>query len=361
MSFCYQIMKCLFVGNVYNWASGGKEVTKVNKQLLCDSFKDVEIIEYPYDTISFCHKIVNTLRGCVLGLTPQIEKKILKRISDIHFDYVFVNTSMHGKLVPKIKRINPTCKIITFFHDIEVCFVWSGIKNTKNIGALLTLLSTYYNEKRALKYSDITICLNEREVVSMKKMYGCKPTLVMPISLPDRYDANRLSPHINKRKIALFVGSNFYPNYYGIKWFIENVIHHLNVDLLVVGSNFENSRKELEIYPNVKIIGTVDDIDYYYYHSDFLVSPIFSGGGMKTKTAEALMFGKYIFGTDESFMGYKLDYDKVGGLCNTAGEFIEKINRFCQSERSTYNMYARTQFLEHFEYSISLKKFKSVL
>lgn len=356
-------MNCLFAGNVYNWASGGKEVTKVNKQLLCDAFqKEVEFIEYPYDTITLYRKIVYTMQGYVLGLTPEIEKTILNRVSEKHFDYVFINTSMHGRLAERIKKIDPACKVITFFHDIEVCFVWSGIKSTKNPGAFLTLLSTYYNEKIAIKYSDITICLNEREVRAMNKIYACQPTLVLPISLRDRYDATKLTLNKSNRKIALFVGSNFYPNYYGIKWFIEHVVHHLlDVDLWVVGSNFEKSKKELEIYPNVRVIGTVDDIDYYYYHSDFLVSPIFAGGGMKTKTAEALMFGKYIFGTNESFIGYNLDYEKVGGLCNTAEEFVEKIEHFCQSEKNPYNAYARSQFVEHFEYSVALNHFKSLL
>ena len=355
-------MNCLFVGNVYNWGSGGKEVTKVNKQLLSDSFQgNVEFIEYPYDTITFYHKVIYTLRGYVMGLTPEIEKKVLKRISDKYFDYVFINTSMHGRLASRIKRINPSCKVITFFHDIEICFVWSGIKNTKNLGAFLTLLATYYNEKKALKFSDITICLNKRDAAEMEKHYGCRPTLLLPISLRDRYDADKLFIKKSGRKTALFVGSNFYPNYYGIKWFIENVIHYIDVDLLVVGANFEKSRRELEIYPNVKVIGTVDDIDYYYYHSDFLVSPIFAGGGMKTKTAEALMFGKYIFGTDESFVGYNLDCEKIGGLCNTAEEFVEKINRFCQLDKGVYNEYARKQFLEYYEYTVALKNFKTVL
>lgn len=355
-------MNCLFIGNVYKWGSGGKEVTKVNKQLLNDSFQNnVEIIEYPYDTITIKQKLINTLSGYILGLTPKIEKLVVKRVLNEHFDYIFINTSMHGRLASKLKHISPNSKIITFFHDIEVCFVWSGIKNTKNAGAFLTLLSTYYNETRAIKYSDITICLNEREAKAMKKIYGRQPNLIMPISLHDRFSFDKLSLNKTEKKIALFVGSNFYPNYYGIKWFIENVIQHIAVELLIVGSNFEKSKKELEIYPNVRVIGTVDDIDYYYYHSDFLVSPIFAGGGMKTKTAEALMFGKYIFGTNESFVGYNLDYEKIGGLCNTAEEFIEKINRFCQSNREPYNKYAREKYLMNFEYSVALVNFKSIL
>lgn len=38
-----------------------------------------------------------------------------------------------------------------------------------------------------------------------------------------------------------------------------------------------------------------------------MVMPIFSGSGMKVKTAEALMYGKFLIGTKEAFEGYEID------------------------------------------------------
>lgn len=52
----------------------------------------------------------------------------------------------------------------------------------------------------------------------------------------------------------------------------------------------------------------------YIYNADFLIAPIFEGSGMKLKTAEALMYGKTVFGTTEAFEGYDVDYEQVGGL-----------------------------------------------
>jgi len=37
-----------------------------------------------------------------------------------------------------------------------------------------------------------------------------------------------------------------------------------------------------------------------------VILPIISGSGMKTKTAEALMYGKSIIGIKEAFEGYKM-------------------------------------------------------
>ena len=72
-----------------------------------------------------------------------------------------------------------------------------------------------------------------------------------------------------------------------------------------------------------------------------------AGSGMKVKTCESLMYGKNIIGTKETFEGYNLDTDKVGGLCNTPKEFIDRINYFIHHPVTRYNPYAREVFLRN--------------
>lgn len=60
------------------------------------------------------------------------------------------------------------------------------------------------------------------------------------------------------------------------------------------------------------------------------------------------MFGKYIFGTDEAFMGYAFDDKKVGNRCNSAMEFIEQINACLQNQKSFFNEYSRSVFISHY-------------
>ena len=44
---------------------------------------------------------------------------------------------------------------------------------------------------------------------------------------------------------------------------------------------------------------------------------------MKTKVAEALMFGKKIVGTPEAFSGYEDIAERAGWVCSTADEFVQ--------------------------------------
>ena len=84
-------------------------------------------------------------------------------------------------------------------------------------------------------------------------------------------------------------------------------------------------KNDLTNTANIEIYSNVPDLNPFFDDADFVVLPILSGSGMKVKTAESLMNGKFIIGTDEAFRGYDIT-EKVGVICNSAQEFIVAIN-----------------------------------
>ncbi len=48
----------------------------------------------------------------------------------------------------------------------------------------------------------------------------------------------------------------------------------------------------------------MDKTDVYYYKHAAVILPIKYGAGMKVKTAEAMMYGRTIFASDEALEGY---------------------------------------------------------
>ena len=66
-------------------------------------------------------------------------------------------------------------------------------------------------------------------------------------------------------------------------------------------------------------------------------------------------------GTDEAFEGYDADYSQIGGKCNTADEFIEKINGFIVSPRPRFNTYSRQLFLERYSESTVVESLRKIL
>ena len=116
---------------------------------------------------------------------------------------------------------------------------------------------------------------------------------------------------------------------------------------------FNNLSDRVEIY------GFVNDLSDYYKRARIIVSPIFHGGGMKTKTAEALMYGKYIIATDEALEGYKFEQSCMAG-CNTVSEFVAAINDF-KDDNSQIIPSARQLFQDLYSYSSSVIVIKNLL
>ena len=116
---------------------------------------------------------------------------------------------------------------------------------------------------------------------------------------------------------------------------------------------FNNLSDRVEIY------GFVNDLSDYYKRARIIVSPIFHGGGMKTKTAEALMYGKYIIATDEALEGYKFE-QRCMARCNTVSEFVAAINDF-KDDNSQIIPSARQLFQDLYSYSSSVIVIKNLL
>ena len=87
---------------------------------------------------------------------------------------------------------------------------------------------------------------------------------------------------------------------------------------------------------NVRIVGGVDDLGEYYRRAIAIIMPIFSGSGMKVKTAEAMMYGKPIVATDEALIGYNVDDIEGIYRCNSAEDFTLAMNKIYQNGQNYY-------------------------
>ena len=154
----------------------------------------------------------------------------------------------------------------------------------------------------------------------------------------------------------LFVGVSFFANVQGVQWFIDNIMPNVEGHLWVIGKGMDKVIFE-HLTDRIHILGFVDDLSPYYYRARIVVSPIFTGAGMKTKTAEALMYGKTIIGTTEAFEGYIID-PRCMICCNDKEEFIKQVvNTY---KNSLFNEHARLQFITHYSNEGIKNKLKSI-
>jgi len=347
--------KLLILTRSYEF-NGGAVYSERNNKTLCSIFgnENVEIFDLAkFDNSrksNIFEKISNFIYGRIF-ISAEIENMFIKKCKD--FSMIFIDRSTYGLIAKKIKKNNPKIKIITFFAGVELDFHRDFGGFTK-----YALWRIFRNEKMICKYSDVTIALNDRDALRIEQIYGKKIDFVIPISFADR-TINFNKKSISKDPIALFFGSNFPMNTHGIKWFVVNVLPFVNIKLQIIMKDID--KENLPKSDKLELLGFVENLESYIQNADLIILPIFRGNGMKVKTCEALMHGKNIIGTGEAFMGYDVDFEKVGAKCETAEEFINAINEFLNKFANKFNEYSRNVFLEKYSNDVTFKQFEDLL
>lgn len=349
--------RILFVGRNYKnkIVNGGNEVTKRNVEILKGIYNVDEILlEFKVNNI---RKLIDVITMNSLNFNKNIKKKIIKKLKNNNYEYVWIDGSTYGSISKYIKKNIKNIKIITFFHNVEFFYYKEKIK-VEGVKNTLMLPYAFFNEKKSIKYSDKIIVLNKRDNDKLNRKYKKHSDLILPLTLEDKY-IDIKDNEKNEKVRALFVGSNFFANVHGVEWFIENILPEVDIDLYIVGSGMEQLKVKLESKSKkIKVLGYVKDIGEEYRKADFVITPIFYGSGMKTKTTEALMYGKTIYGTPEAFEGFNLKFPEVGFICKNTQEFIEKIKKH---NGEKFNMYSRKEYLEKYDNKIIIKKIKEEL
>lgn len=292
------------------------------------------------------------------GLTPKRVKEIVGLAQS--FDVVFIDRSVFGIIAKKLKQANYRGKVISFFHNVEVPYFEAKLGNKPGKSILLRCID--HNDRYACQYSDKTIALNPRDDNELFARYGKKADVLIPVAFKDKYLKDSYSQEMTApHPLCLFLGAYFPPNNEGIVWFVKNVLPHVNIRMKVVGKGMARLKAEEPALKDIEVVSDAPDLLPHFEEADIMILPIFKGSGMKVKTCESLMYGKNIIATDEAFVGYDVDYDKVGGKCNTAAEFIARIKEFEKNPRPRYNAYSRQMFLEKYSEEAVVEKFRDVL
>lgn len=336
----------------------------------------VYITNQPIKTTDHIVKISNSskikkISAVIHGYPPYLNSRAIKTIFEVvqekNISAVYIDNSVSGQLIKKIKSRFPAISVISFFHDIEIV----KMKEDKNIslGRKLILPTFYKNERLTVDYADKTIVLNERDKKLFEKVYKKIPDAIVPISIPEINNIPFEKKHEKNAKLKiLFVGVEYGPNLSGVRWFLDNVLPNVSCDyeFNVVGFHMEKYRAEFEKYSDkIHVIGTVDSLKEWYIDADLVVAPIFEGGGMKVKTAEALSYGKYFVGCTESLEGYWEDMpdairDKKVCKCDMPQEFAKAIDKIAKIEFYINDIEIKKWADSCYSYEANLKKYKSI-
>lgn len=348
-----------------NILEGGEQGSQKNYNVLSQLVGEDNITTYYIHDENRKKTVGDYVRGLFyfpfnyyFGLTPKRVKEIVGLAQS--YDVVFIDRSVFGIIAKKLKAANYKGRIISFFHNVEVPYFEAKLGNKMGKGLILRCIDR--NDRYACQYSDKTIALNPRDDGELFDRYGRKADVLIPVAFKDKYLKEQYTTeYTSPQPLCLFLGAYFPPNNEGIVWFVKNVLPKVNIKMKVVGKGMARLKAEEPALKDIEVISDAPDLLPHFEEADIMILPIFKGSGMKVKTCESLMYGKNIIATDEAFMGYEVDYDKVGGKCNTAEEFISRIQDFEQHPRPRFNAYSRQMFLDKYSEDAVVEKFRQVL
>ena len=344
--------------------AGGRELLcKLNHDALHETYGDrLVILELPRQSPRGVKSIMSAFNGHIDGVTGASIQCALQAIERERICKVFVDGSNLGEFVRAVKRSFPTTEVVTFFHNVEARFFLGSLNQTRSLRALAVLAVNYLAERKSVHFSDKIICLSERDSLLLRRLYGRGATHVSAIAVQDKLPAvHDFTLHPPKEKYALFVGGVFYANRAGIEWFVKQVVPYIQIKTFIVGRGFEDLKHELEREGKVEVVGAVDSLSEWYMNAHLVIAPIFDGSGMKTKVAEALMYGKRVIGTPEAFSGYDEVIPAAGVVCRTSEEFVAALQHSLDTPFCPMDGQLRALYDQNYSYTAACRRLKQIL
>jgi glycosyltransferase involved in cell wall biosynthesis len=178
-------------------------------------------------------------------------------------------------------------------------------------------------EAEQLRKADVLLAIQKQDAEVLKQMAPQCQVITMP---------KAAKPYIQTTKQVpgrcLFVGTGADHNYQGLQWFLDNVwakiIHlHPGSSLNICGSICDLIKNN---YPNVRLLGIVEDLKPEYSAAEVCLIPLLAGSGLKIKTIEAMSYGRACVSTSVGIQGISEIADKSVLVADTADDFALSVN-----------------------------------
>ncbi|HYD88931.1 MAG TPA: glycosyltransferase [Vitreimonas sp.] len=189
--------------------------------------------------------------------------------------------------------LSPNARSAIVMHDLMSARVADAAEtNTVKISA--------EDEFRMLSLTDAVIAIQHDEAARVRMSLPHSVVITAPHSTQ-----LAPAPQPGEDDLLLFVGSNTAPNVVGLEWFFREIWPLIRAKraaarLKVAGSVARALGPPPE---GVTMLGLVGDLEPLYAEAGVVISPLYTGSGLKIKLVEALAAGKAVVGTSVTAQG----------------------------------------------------------
>lgn len=320
------------------------------------------------DTIYMSRKL--TLIEKVKSLMHlQVDKYyILWNKLDIDFnkyDLIYIDFTRWDFVVKRIRKSGYNGKIIVRAHNVEKDYLQVEYKSEKTLPSFIRSALAASREKYMIDEADIVLAITPEDKKRLIELYGTSEgkIYVCPVGVNSAKKRRKYNINKEKKLNCLITGSLWFgPNAEGTIWILNEVFPRVAdiCRLTIAGANPNDEIRDACKKKNAVLVESPESMKPYFETADMVLVPIFEGGGMKVKIAEAMSYNLPVITTSHGKIGYKIVNHINGFIFDTPDGFASGIREFY-----LMNQEERKQFLDEewklYEQNYSLEAICEVL
>ena len=312
----------------------------VNINNLPDTYRDDTHIEYGFiDTdlrikdafinLVFSKRSYNISRFKSSSFENLLIKVLLKQ----EFDIVQIESVFLNHYIDIIRKFSKA-KIVLRAPNVEH-MIWERMANEEvNIFKkfYLKVLSNRLKreEVASLNRFDAIYTVTKNDLELFRKLGCIVPMEFIPTGIDVTKNLDYKSNEIEYPSLFHIGALDWMPNQEGLIWFLRNVWNDLNkkypdIRFYIAGRGdaaWFNSKD----YPNVKLLGEIEDAASFIKSKAIMVVPLFSGSGMRVKIIEGMTLGKAIVSTSIGVEGIIHNHNSDILIANNPNDFTQALS-----------------------------------
>ena len=300
--------------------------------------KDPEIAGM-YNKAEYLENTLTPMQKVWSLLHFQFDRKYIswkkKAIDFSRYDYIFIEFTKLDYVLRDILKSGYKGKILVRAHNVEKDYLRISYESDKNFVNFIKHVLSGRREGYMVHHADAVLAITETDKNRLIELYGSpeEKIVICPVGVNEPKYNKSFDGKIGEKLKCLITGSLWFgPNADATAWFITNVFPQVKniCNLTVAGFKPNDTVKQLCFQQGVNLIDSPESMQPYFEQADMVLAPIFEGGGMKVKIAEAMSYGLPVVTTPHGAIGYDMVDKENVLIANTAEGFSEAINLYYQ-------------------------------
>lgn len=312
-------------------------LTRNNKVTYIGPRIESEEIESWFEKTIYMSRKLTTVEKIQSLMHMEFDKYyILWNKIDINFndyDVIYIDFTRWQYVIKSIKKSGYKGKIIVRAHNVEKDYLRVEYKSQRTISSYIKSILAGHREKYMVNMADMILAITPEDKKRLIDLYKVeeKKIVVCPVGVNSSKRRKKKSVEKGQKLNCLITGSLWFgPNATGVLWVLKEVMPKVSdiCELTIAGAKPNDEIMSACRKTDASLVASPESMRPYFEAADMVLVPIFDGGGMKVKIAEAMSYNLPIVTTLHGKIGYKIVDHETGFIADNPKGFSERIREY---------------------------------